>query len=94
MMILEKSIEKNLKNKVEQLGGKCLKWICPQVSGAPDRLVLYKGKVYFVELKRDAKSNITILQVLFGKWLINNGFDYSILMSNYDVEHFIERITK
>lgn len=48
----EKSIESYFTDKVKALGGLCFKFISPGVSGVPDRLVIYKGCVVFVELKR------------------------------------------
>jgi len=90
--MLEKDIERKLRLAVKALGGECLKWVSPAHSGVPDRIVLLNGKVYFVELKRTPYSNISPLQIAFGKWLIDNGFDYSILMSIYDVEFFIKRL--
>lgn len=92
-MIFERDIEKNLKNQIDALGGRCLKWVCPSLAGVPDRIVLLKGKIYFVELKRP-KGELSRLQIHFGKWLMANGFNYYVLMSEYDVEYFINEITR
>lgn len=48
----EAEIERELKRKVEDLGGLCLKWVSPGNRGVPDRIVIHDGNVYFVELKR------------------------------------------
>lgn len=51
-MMKEKQVELKLKQEVEKLGGLCLKFISPGMSGMPDRLVLLPDeKIYFVELK-------------------------------------------
>lgn len=48
----ESAVEKRLREGVEALGGQCLKWVCPQRSGVPDRiLILPKGITIYVELK-------------------------------------------
>jgi hypothetical protein len=47
----EKDIEKKLGVGVKKLGGWTLKLLPTFVSGLPDRLVLYKGRAIFVELK-------------------------------------------
>lgn len=91
-MILEKDIEKYLKIKIEALDGKCLKWVCPQVSGVPDRIVLLYGKIYFVELKRSEIGAWAKLQINFAKWLTSNGFNYSLIQSKAEVDFFISRI--
>ena len=50
--MLEKNIEKIFKNEVEKIGGKAFKFSSPGNNGVPDRIVLYGGKCYFVELKK------------------------------------------
>ena len=48
----ENKIEKALRDKVKSQGGKCWKFVSPGTDGVPDRLVLlYKGKIGFVEVK-------------------------------------------
>ena len=50
--MLEKHIEKTLKEAVKAKGGMALKFISPGMSGVPDRLVLLPGgKIFFVEIK-------------------------------------------
>lgn len=89
---LERNIEKYLRLQVKSIGGRCLKWVCPQVSGVPDRLVLFKGKVYFVELKRSEGGVWAKLQVEFAKWLTTNDFDYSLIQSKAEVDFLMQRI--
>ena len=48
----EKSIESYLKEQVEKLGGKCYKFESPGTAGMPDRIVVYKGCIVFIETKR------------------------------------------
>lgn len=94
MAILERDIEKYLRTEVEAIGGRCLKWVCPQISGVPDRIVLLNGKVYFVELKRSEDGIWAKLQIIFARWLSKNGFDYSLIQSKAEVDCFIKRITR
>lgn len=49
-MMRERSVERHLCSEVKKRGGMCIK--LTQVVGITDRLVIVKGKVYFVELKR------------------------------------------
>lgn len=52
----EKTVEEYFVRRVEELGGMCMKFISPGLSGVPDRLVLYRGLACFVELKAPGKS--------------------------------------
>lgn len=52
----EKVIEKRLHTEVVKAGGFTIKLLPTFISGLPDRLVLYKGSAYFVELKTTGKK--------------------------------------
>ena len=55
--MLEKEIEQSLVRSIKNIGGLCLKFICPGTDGMPDRLVLLpEGKCAFVELKAPGKK--------------------------------------
>lgn len=55
--MLEKEIEKKLKDKVKEMGGLCLKWVSPGYTGVPDRMILLPGgRIYFAELKAPGKK--------------------------------------
>lgn len=56
MDILEKNIERKLVRDVKRLGGWALKFTSPGQAGVPDRILLFPGKVYFVELKAPGKT--------------------------------------
>ena len=51
--MLERDVEKHLRNEVLRLGGLIRKYTSPGVQGVPDRIVFHQGQVYFVELKRE-----------------------------------------
>lgn len=54
--MLEKEIEKKLREPVKAMGGLCLKLVCPGFTGVPDRLILLPGgRVLFVETKAPGK---------------------------------------
>lgn len=53
MTDLERDVEKYFKKRVEEAGGRALKFVSPGLVGVPDRLVLWPGGVaQFVELKK------------------------------------------
>ena len=50
--MLEKEIEKILKDEVKKAGGKAYKWTSPGNDGVPDRIVIFPDSIpIFVELK-------------------------------------------
>jgi hypothetical protein len=74
---LEKDIEQKLRQTVEKLGGRCLKWTCPGWSGVPDRIVLLPGgRIHFVETKRPKGGRYSAMQDKWRDWLHALGFSY------------------
>lgn len=73
---LEKEIERKLKILIElDFKGLCLKWVCPGWSGVPDRILLLpRGRIYFVELKRPQGSKTSELQKWWKRKLESLGF--------------------
>lgn len=47
----ESKVETYLDTEVKKLGGITRKWVCPGRSGVPDRIVIVRGIVFFVEVK-------------------------------------------
>lgn len=55
--MLEKEIERKLREGVKRAGGLCLKWESPGYTGVPDRMILLPGgQILFVELKAPGKT--------------------------------------
>lgn len=49
----ESALERYIVEKVSLAGGRAYKWVCPGVTGVPDRICIFPGgKIIFVELKR------------------------------------------
>lgn len=87
----ESRIEKRLLVNIERLNGICLKCSCIGFNGMPDRMVVYHGKVYFVELKAPGEIPRK-LQRFVHKMLADHGFDVYIIDSLEGVEEFIHEI--
>ena len=47
----ENKVERHLDNGVKALGGLTRKWVSPGRDGVPDRVVILKGLIWFVEVK-------------------------------------------
>ena len=87
----ESYIERMLKKKVEQVGGKALKFVSPGWAGAPDRLVLLPGgRLVFVELKAPGRKPRP-LQLKRHEELLALGFDVVVVDSLEGVDEFIRR---
>lgn len=54
--MLEKDIERKLIRYVKSKGGLCIKLNSSSMVGLPDRLVILKNKIIFVELKAPGKK--------------------------------------
>lgn len=52
--MLEKDIERHLREGVKKLGGMCIKFTSPGMPGVPDRIIITAtGRIIFAELKAD-----------------------------------------
>lgn len=90
--MLEKNIEKKLRDEVNKIHGIAYKFTSLGNSGVPDRLVLLpNGRIYFVELKRPGKepSKLQRMQIARIKAL---GFDVRVIDTMQKVEDFIHEI--
>lgn len=86
MTPLEKDVEKSLGRMVGRLGGMCLKWTCPGWAGVPDRIILLpRGQILFVELKRSRKCSGSSMQIWWARKLQDLGFTHVWVKSHEDV---------
>ena len=85
----EKDIEQYLVRKVKTLGGLCFKWVSPGTNGVPDRIVIYKGNVLFVEMKRKNGKPSPVQEVMAAR-LKEQGLRVWFLYSKKQVDTFIE----
>jgi len=51
MGIRENKVERYLDDEIKKLGGITRKWVSPGRDGAPDRIIIIRGTVIFVEVK-------------------------------------------
>ena len=49
----EVNLERYAAEQIKKIGGRAFKWVCPGVSGVPDRICVFSdGRIIFVEFKR------------------------------------------
>lgn len=88
----EKLIERKLVELVKINNGMCIKLLCDQLIGLPDRLCLFPGhKIAFVELKTTGQKPRRI-QAYIHKKLRTLGFRVEVIDTAEDVINFIEDI--
>ena len=84
----ESKIEKYLVDEVKAFGGLCWKFVSPGNSGVPDRVVLYKGMVCFIELKAPG-NELRPLQEFRKKQIEQQGCSVKVIDSIDSVNSFI-----
>lgn len=88
----EKVIERKLVEAVKANDGMCIKLLCDNLLGLPDRMCLFPGhKIVFVELKTTGRKPRRI-QVFMHNKLRALGFRVEVVDSIEGVEQFINNI--
>ncbi len=90
----EKLVERKLVESIKANGGMCIKLLCDNLLGLPDRMVLMPtGRISFVELKTTGQKPRRI-QVFMHNKLRNLGFKVEVIDSIEGVTKFINDITE
>lgn len=85
----EKAVERRLVELVKLNGGICIKLLCDQLIGLPDRMCLFPGhKIAFVEVKTTGQKPRKI-QITMHKKLRALGFRVEIIDTVEDAEAFV-----
>lgn len=88
----EKDVERKLVELVKINGGMCIKLLCDQLIGLPDRMCLFPGhKIIFVELKTTGRKPRRI-QLYIHEKLRQLGFRVEIIDTIEGVKQFINSI--
>lgn len=89
--MLESRIEAALRREVEGRGGLCRKWVAPGHTGVPDRIVILRGMVWFVELKQE-DGKLSPMQIVEQKKLMDAGAAVVTLYGMDSVRTFLNVI--
>ena len=87
-MLKESDIERYLIKQSKSLGALCFKWTSPGVRGVPDRIVIYQGRVFFVELKAPGKKPRADQKLMIQK-IEDQGGEVAVLSTKKEVDDFI-----
>lgn len=91
-MVSEKALENYLARRTRELGGWALKLYPWSIVGLPDRLVLYQGRVRFVELKVP-RGQVSKVQRHVHRRLERHGFPVAVVRTTEQVETILRKLT-
>ena len=88
ILIREKDVERYLVHQCKEIRALCWKWVSPGRTGVPDRIMLWRGRIWFIELKAKGRKPTAIQKVVHG--LIERaGFHVHVLDSHEAVYFFM-----
>jgi hypothetical protein len=87
--MLENEIKQYLRKAVHDMGGICLNFNSPGYTGVPDKLVLYRGNIFCVELKQPC-GRLSLRQKRVIEKFSSVGVKVYVLKSIDEVKQFIE----
>ena len=90
----EATFEKYVCEKIRKLGGRAFKWVCPGLTGAPDRICIFPGgRIIFIELKRPGrKGGLSERQKKVCRILESLGCDVRRIGDKDEFKDFVEEI--
>lgn len=91
MGVRENKVERYLDKEVRALGGITRKWVCPGVDGVPDRIVIHRGRVMFVEVKT-VGGTLSPAQSREQRRLLSHGAWVTTVYGEDGVDRFIKEI--
>lgn len=91
MGVRENKVETYLDRQVRILGGLTRKWVSVNRAGAPDRIVIINGVVWFVEVKT-ADGKLSQVQIREHERLKEVGANVTTVYGIDGVEEFLESI--
>jgi len=86
--VREKEVEKHFVQQIRSLGGSAFKLYSPWNVGLPDRLVMYHGRMYLVEIK-SPKGRLTKIQKIVHQKMATFGVKVHVIYSPTDTDVFI-----
>lgn len=87
----ERDVELYLKKQVEKIGGLCWKFTSPGTRGVPDRVLVLKSGVYFVEVKAPG-GRVSPMQTHRINQLEARNANAKVLDSKDAVDEFISHV--
>jgi hypothetical protein len=87
----KQGVEKDFVKAVALAGGKAFKFVSENNRGVSDRIVIFPGQVWFVEIKR-SDTDLTPLQEEFKKFILDNQLNHYIVYGPVGIIDFLRRV--
>ena len=88
--MLEKSVEKFIRDGVKRLGGVAYKFTSPGNVGVPDRLILFPcGRIVFVEVKAEG-GKVSVMQERQIRRIRSLGFPVAVVEGISEAKKFLD----
>ncbi len=88
--MLEKSVEKFIRDGVKRLGGVAYKFTSPGNVGVPDRLILFPGgRIVFVEVKAEG-GKLSVMQERQIRRIRSLGFPVAVVEGISEAKIFLD----
>lgn len=89
--MIESQVERYLHSKVTANYGMCLKFVSPGTAGVPDRIIIHRHRVLFVELKRPGEKPRPLQQGVAHK-MREAGANVYCISSTYQVDKLMREL--
>lgn len=87
----ESDVERHLHCKITELGGTTRKWTSPNYVGVPDRIVIFNGSIWFVEVKTMV-GKLSPMQEREIKRLREHGARVDVVYGKKGVDLYIDKL--
>lgn len=87
--ILEKNVEKYIAAEIKKMGGLAFKFLSSSMTGVPDRIILIRGKVKFLEVKAE-KGTLSKRQKAVAVQFEKLGFKIDVVQGIEEAEQYIQ----
>lgn len=90
----ERQVEKHLVDRITNLGGLAWKFTSPGTAGVPDRVVILRGLICFVELKRPKGGKVSDMQKWRIRQLNDQGMKAYVIKNKEQVNYLVDLMMK
>lgn len=87
--ILEKKVEKYIADEIKKMGGLAFKFLSSSMTGVPDRIILIRGKVKFLEVKAE-KGTLSKRQKAVAIQFEKLGFKIDVVQGIEEAEQYLQ----
>jgi len=89
----KKGVERDFVTAVKKSGGKAYKFTSEMNRGVSDRIVVFSGQVWFVEIKRE-NTDLTPLQKKFKQYIESLGLNHFTVYGLPGISQFFKELEK